>query len=149
MEAEAYLQQVMMLNEMITNKRWELQQMRHAAEGMTSFGQETVVINGQEYAMDKVQSSGSLQPMADAVCNLVDVGRTMEASIADWERQKQEIITTIQALPMDEYRLLHMIYVRGMDIRDAAEKCDRSYSWGKETRRSGLQNLQCILDGRV
>lgn len=147
MEAEAYLQQVMTLDEMIANKRWELEQMRHTAEGMTSYS-ETVVINGKEYALEKVQSSGSLQPMADAVCNLVDMGGRIEATIAAWEQQKQEIITTIQALPVNEYKVLHMIYVRGMNIRDAAEKCNRSYTWGKETRRSGLQNLQIILDGR-
>lgn len=147
MDAKDYLQQISMYDELITNKRWELQQMLHAAEGMTSHS-ETVMINGVEHAMDKVQSSGNLQRMADAVCSYVDMRRKIEATIIEWERKRQEIISTIQTLPWEEYKVLHLLYVRKMTRNDAATECDMSYSWVKGKHSSGLESVQRILDAR-
>lgn len=147
MDAKDYLQQISMYDELISNKRWELQQMRHSAEGMTSYS-ETVMINGVEHAMEKVQSSGSLQRMADTVCSYVDIARTIEADLIEWEKKKQEIINTIQTLPVVEYKLLHLVYVRKMSLQDAATECDRSYSWAKANHVSALESVQRILDER-
>ena len=147
MDAKDYLQQISMYDELIANKRWELQQMRHSAEGMTSYA-ENVMINGELHAMEKVQSSGSLQRMADAVCGYVDMARIIEAALIRWEQKKQEIICTIQTLPVEEYRVLHLLYVRKMSLKEAATECDRSYSWAKGKHSSGLESLQRILDER-
>lgn len=147
MDAKDYLQQISMYDELIANKRWELKQMRHAAEGMTSYA-ESVMINGELHAMEKVQSSGSLQPMADAVCGYVDMARTIEAELIEWEKKKQEIISTIQTLPKLEYKVLHMIYVRGMGLQDVATECNRSESWAKQKRGRAIKKVQKIIDER-
>lgn len=147
MDAKDYLQQISMYDELIANKRWELQQMRHSAEGMTSYA-ESVNINGELHAMEKVQSSGSLQRMADTICSYVDMARTIEASLIEWEKKKQEIISTIQTLPKLEYKVLHMIYVRGKDLQDVATECNRSESWAKQKRGRALKKVQKIIDER-
>lgn len=147
MDAKDYLQQISMYDELIANKRWELQRMLHAAEGMTSYS-ETVRINGVEHALDKVQSSGSLQRMADTVCSYVDMERIIEASIIEWERERQAIISTIQTLPWQEYKVLHLLYVRKLPMKEAAAECHMSYSWTKGKCSSGLERVQQILDAR-
>ena len=147
MNAKDYLQRIGMYDELIANKKWELQQMRHSAEGMTSYA-ETVIINGEQHAMEKVQSSGSLQRMADTICSYADMASTIEAALIRWEKKKQAIIDTIQTLPVDEYRVLHLLYVRKMSLKEAATECDRSYSWAKGKHSSGLESLQRILDER-
>lgn len=147
MDAKSYLQQISMYDELIVNKTWELQKMRHSAEGMTSYA-ECVTINGELHAMDKVQSSGSLQPMADKICSYLDMARKIELSMIEWEKKKQDIISTIQTLPEAEYKLLHRVYVRGMCLQDVATECSRSYSWAKSVHISALKNVQRILDER-
>ena len=147
MDAKDYLQNISVYDELITGKKWELQQMLHAAEGMTSYA-ETVMIDGVEHAMEKVQSSGSLQRMADTINSYVDMQRAIRAQLIEWEKKKQEIIATIQTLPADEYKVLHRMYVRGMSMQEAAADCDMSYSWAKGKHSSGLESLQRILDER-
>lgn len=147
MDAKDYLQQISMYDELIINARWEVKRLEHAAQGMTSYS-ETVMINGVEHALDKVQSSGTPQRMADAVCSYVDMSRTIETEMIEWERKRQEIINTIQTLPWEEYKVLYLLYVRKMTMNEAAAACDKSYSWAKGKHSSGLEGVQRILDAR-
>ena len=147
MNAKDYLQRIGMYDELITNKRWELAQMRSAAQGITSYS-ESIMIGKELHNMEKVQSSGSPQRMADTICSYVDMARTIEEALIRWEKKKQAIIDTIQTLPVNEYRVLHMVYVRKISLQEAATECDRSYSWAKGKHASGLESLQRILDER-
>lgn len=148
MEAKAYLQRVKALNEMILNKSWEVKRLKIAAQGMTSFS-ETVTINGVEMGMDKVQSSGNPQRMADAVCSYVDIERRMETEMIGWEREKLEIISTIQTLPMLQYTVLHRIYVQEKSLQDVADEFNRSKSWAKGVHGRAIKSVQSILDARA
>lgn len=146
-EAKEYLLQIRKLEELITGKRWELEQMLAAAEGMTAYG-EDVVIDGQRHALDKVQSSGNPQRMADAVCSYVDVKARALQDIAGWQAEQQERISMIQPLPETEYKLLHRVYVRGMTLRDVADEFDRTYSWATTVHGIALKRVQKALDKR-
>lgn len=147
MDAKEYLERVQALDELIANKRWELKQLRHSAEGMTSYA-ESVEINGELHVMEKVQSSGSLQPMADAVCNYLELARKMDADILEWQKEKQGIISTIESLPQKEYMILYKVYVRGMEIKAVAKEHCMSYSWAKGIHGKGIKKVQRILDKR-
>lgn len=144
-EAKEYLLQIGKLDELIANKKWELAQMQATAEGMTSFGQD-VLINGEKHAMDKVQATGNPQRMADAVCSMVDVEKRVQADIARWQAEKQEIISIIQPLPEAEYKLLHRRYVKGVSLRDIAEEFERTYSWATTVHGIALKRVQNALD---
>lgn len=146
-EAKEYLLQIRKLEELITGKRWELEQMLAAAEGMTAYG-EDVVIDGQRHALDKVQTSGNPQRMADAVCSYVDVKTRALQDIAGWQAEQQERISMIQPLPETEYKLLHRVYVQGMTLRDAADDLERSYSWATTVHGIALKRVQEALDKR-
>lgn len=146
-EAKEYLLQIGKLDELIANKKWELAQMQATAEGMTSFGQD-VLINGEKHAMDKVQATGNPQRMADAVCNLVDVEKKVLADIARWQAEKQEIISIIQPLPKMEYNLLHDVYVKGLTLREVADRAGLSRSWADTLHGIALKRVQEELDRR-
>ena len=147
MEAKAYLRRIRELDELIANQRWEVERLKIAAQGMSSY-QETVIIDGVEMAMDKVQTSGNLQRMADAVCNYVDIENRMAADLLTWETERQEIITTLQALPVKQYTVLHRVYAKGKSLQDVADEFDRSKSWAKEVHRRGIKSVQRTLDAR-
>lgn len=139
-EAKPYLQQIRKLDEMIMDKKWELEQMRHVAEGMSGFS-EDVVINGKIHAMDKVQTSGNPQRMSDAVCSYVDVEKRMLKDIARWQAEKQERISILHTLPEKPYKVAHRIYVRGMSLQDVADDLKQSYSWATTMHGIALKQV--------
>ena len=144
-EAKPYLQQIRKLDEMIMDKKWELEQMRHVAEGMAGFSRELVKINDKEYAMDKVQSSGNPQRMADAVCSYLDVEKRALKDIARWQAEKQERISILHTLPEKPYKVAHRIYVRGMSLQDVANDLKQSYSWATTMHGIALKHVMDAL----
>lgn len=144
-EAKSYLMQIGKLDRLIINKQWEIARMLHAAEGMTGVGAD-VIINGEKHAMDKVQSSGNPQRMADAVCAYLDVQEKALLDIARWQAEQQEIISIIEPLPEKEYRLLHGVYVQGKSLADIAEDFGRTYSWATTIHGVALKRVQDALD---
>lgn len=147
MTAKAYLLRISKLDELISNKRWELAQLRASAEGMAAQAAD-VTIKGEKHVLDKVQSSSNPQRMADAVCNLMDVEQRVQADIARWQAEKQQIISTIQPLPEVEYKLLHRRYVKGISLKDIADEFERTYSWATTVHGIALKRVQDVLDKR-
>lgn len=146
-EAKEYLMQIAKLDELISNKRWELSQLRASAEGLAAHGDD-VTIKGEKHVLDKVQSSSNPQRMADAVCSLMDVEQRVQADIARWQAEKQQIISIIQPLPEVEYKLLHRRYVKGIPLRDIADEFERTYSWATTVHGIALKRVQDALDKR-
>ena len=97
---------------------------------------------------DRVQSSGSKQRMADAVCRYMQMEDEINAAIDRLIDIKQNIIQTIELLPVQEYDLLHKVYVQGMEIYEAAIEMDRSYSWATTVHGRALAKVQKILNER-
>ena len=137
MDAKKYLQQVSKLNKLIENKMIEKEQWKAIAISTGTFS------DGE-----RVQSSGSQQKMADAVCKCVDIERELDDCIDRYIDTKNEVIHTIEQLPAVEYDVLHKLYIQDMDYYDVAAAYGKSYSWATTVHGRALQNVQRILDAR-
>ena len=137
MNAKDYLLQIQKLDRLIENKLMEVAHWKAVATGTT------VCSEG-----DRVQSSGSKQRMADAVCRYLNMEDEINADIDRLVDVKQDIIKTIEQLPVKEYDLLHKIYVQGMEMYEAAVEMDKSYRWATSVHGRALANVQKLLDER-
>ena len=138
MNAKEYLLQIQKLDRLIENKLMEVAHWKSVATGTT------VCAEG-----DRVQSSGSKQKMADAVCRYLHMEDEINADIDRLVDIKQDIIKTIEQLPVKEYDLLHKIYVQGMEMYEAAVEMDKSYRWATSVHGRALANVQKVLDERA
>lgn len=137
MNAKDYLLQIQKLDKLIENKLQEVAHWKAVATGTT------VCSEG-----DRVQSSGSKQKMADAICRYMQMEDEINAAIDRLVDTKQEIIETIEMLSIDEYDLLHKIYVQKKELYEAAMEMDRSYRWATSVHGRALANVQKILNER-
>lgn len=137
MNAKSYLLQIQKLDKLIENKLQEMTYWKAVATGTT------VCSEG-----DRVQSSGSKQKMADAICRYMQMEDEINAYIDRLVETKQEIIKTIELLNVDEYDLLHKIYVQKKALYEVAIEMDRSYRWVTSVHGRALANVQKILDKR-
>lgn len=151
MNAEAFLEQIMKLDRMIENKQNERERWLMLAYNTTAgAAPETGV---------RVQTSGNKQLMADAINSSVDIEREISATIGKLYEARKQIIGVIEQLPVDEYDVLHKLYVgevstdkQGrkrfsyMSIQEAADALGKSYSWASGKKGSGLQRVKKIID---
>jgi hypothetical protein len=146
-EAQAFLKQLKKLDKMIENKMIEKQQWMSIAMGTTSGGQ-SVRINGVLHNMEKVQSSGSQQKMADAVVKYVEIEREIDRCIDNLVDAKYEVISVIERLNIIEYDLLHKMYVQHFTLYEIAEQYGKTYTWATTVHGRALKSVQMILDER-
>lgn len=135
MKAKDYLLQVVKLDRLIENKLIEIQQWKAIATGTTAHSEG-----------DRVQSSGSQQKMADAVCRYVAIEEEIDRYIDELVDIKREVIKTIEQLPATEYDVLHQIYIQGKTLDDVADRYSNSYSWATTAHGRALKKVQDILD---
>lgn len=147
MKAKEFLKQVLKLDRMIENKLIEREQWKSIAMGTTSGGAD-VIVNGVAHKMDRVQSSGNPQKMADAVARYVDLEAVIDAVIDELVDTKKDVIAVIEKLPPTEYDILHKIYIQHIALDEVADVCNKSYSWAKTIHGIALKNVQRILDER-
>ena len=147
MRAKEFLQQLVKLDMMIENKLIERNQWKSIAMGTTSGGAD-VIINGVTQKMDKVQSSGNPQKMADAVAKYVDLEAEIDAVIDELIETKKDVIAVIEMLTPIEYDLLHKVYVQRIELEAVGGMHQKSYNWAKTTHGRALKNVQKILDER-
>lgn len=131
MNAEKYLEQIRMIDDMIVNKLKEYRRWVDVAESMGAFS-----------VSDRVQSTRNLHRGADAIGEYID----LEREINELKKQKKAIIATIQQLPFNEYVVLYKIYVDGLMLKELPSEIDKSYEWAKKTKKKALRHLQEILD---
>ena len=137
MRAKDYLQQVGKLDRLIENKLIEIEQWKAIATGTTAHS------DG-----DRVQASGSQQKMADAVCKYVAIQEEIDRYIDELVDIKQDVIHTIETLPVIEYDLLHKVYIQGKNLYEVAGMYHKSYSWTTTAHGRALKRVQKILDER-
>lgn len=150
MKAKEYLLQIQKLDRMIENKLDEVEHWRNIASSTT--------MNTEG---ERVQSSGSKQKMADAVCRYLTMEDEINAAIDELIDTRQEIIKTIELLDADEYDLLYKMYVGIRNFRkdgtqetiyltldEVAALKDKSKRWAASVHGRALANLQKILDER-
>lgn len=148
MKAKEFLKQVLKLDRLIENKLIEREQWKSIALGTTSSGAD-VTVNGVSHKMDKVQSSGNPQKMADAIARYVDLEKEIDAVVDELIATKKDVIAVIEKLPPVEYDILHKIYVQHIPLDEVADVCNKSYSWAKTIHGIALKAVQKILDGRA
>lgn len=137
MNAKAYLQQVEKINAIIQNKLIEKEQWMSMATSTTASS------DGE-----RVQSSGSQQKMADAVVRMLEAEEKIERYVDILVDTKQDVIRTIEMLPVIEYDLLHKVYIQFKSIDEAAEMMGKSYSWATTVHGRALKHVQNILNER-
>jgi hypothetical protein len=147
MEAKEFLEQLVKLDLMIENKIVEMQQWKTIALGTTSGGAD-VSINGVLHKMDRVQSSGNPQKMADAIATYVDIEAEISACIDELIETKKDVISVIEKLSAVEYDVLHKVYVQRLEFDEVAERYGKTYSWATTVHGRALKNVQRILDIR-
>lgn len=158
--AKDYLRLIRKIDRLIENKMAEKEQWQAVAYGSSS-GSNTVMINGVPHEMDRVQSSGNQQRMADAVMRYVDMEAEINEYIDLLVDVKKDVISVIEQLSATEYDVLHKMYVgmvvkekgrtypRYMTLKEVAAHYDRSESWAKNVHSSGIKNVQRIINQRT
>lgn len=137
MDAKQFLRQLKKLDKMIENKLAEKARWKAIATGTTA-----------QMGGEKVQSSGSQQKMADAVCRYVDIEKEIDEQIDNLIDTRQDVISVIEKLNTTEYDILHKMYVQYMSLYDVADIYNKSYSWATTVHGRALKNVQAILDQR-
>lgn len=135
MKARDFLQQLSKLDRLITNKLIEKEQWRAIAEGSASASDN-----------ERVQTSSSKQRMEEAVCRYIDIEAEINRNIDELIDRKRKVIEIIEQLPTAEYDVLHKIYVQYKDYYEIADEMSRSKSWVTKKHRTGLANVQRLLD---
>ena len=131
-KAQDFLDQINKIDIMIANKQSEVERWKEKATNMTA-----------PTDSERVQASGSLQKMADAVCEYVTLE---EEDIRQLFKERRYIISVIEKLSVAEYELLYNIYVLQLNFDEAADEVEKSRSWVNSTHGRALQNVQRILD---
>jgi len=138
LRAEDFLNQVKKLDKLIENKQTEKEDWKEKALKIT-----TTYTNG-----DKIQTSGSQQKMADAVCKYVDLEKEIDKDIDKLIDAKKDVISVIENLNADEYDVIHKIYIQYYSLLEVSAMCKMSYNWTKSKHRKALKRIQEILDKR-
>lgn len=113
-DVQKYLYRLRDINELIMGVADEIELWKVIATKTTAQVQ-TVNIGGELHAVEKVQSSGNGDSMAEAVCKYVDLEAELGAEMAALIEERQSIIATIKKLPAREYRLIRLMYVGTVD----------------------------------
>ena len=153
MKAQAFLEQIQKLDRMIENKKNEKERwLMLAMDTSAGAAPDTGV---------RVQSSGSQSRMADAVDKSVDIGREIDGYILKLYAARQQIIGVIEQLPVEQYDLLHKLFVgevntdkhgrkhfQYMTLQEAADASGKSYSWARGIKGNAMARVKKIIDAQ-
>ena len=131
MDARKYLEQVEKIDRLILNKKYEKDQWLSIAEGTA------VSSDG-----DRVQSSGELHKMENAVIMAVEI----ENQIKTLRDTREEIINTIEQLDAEPYDILHRKYIQHKKLEAIGEELGYAWATIKNKHKDALKKLQVILD---
>lgn len=150
MDAKKFLKQLRKIDKMIVNKEIEIEQWKAIAEGTTA-----------QMGGERVQSSGSQQKMADAVCRYTSIEEEVKKCRDELIEKRQDVIHLIEQLDAVEYDVLHKMYVGKIvrnndgtirnhyfEFQEVADSYGMSYSWATTIHGRALKNVQRILDSR-
>ena len=137
-EAQAFLEQVEMLDAQTECKLIERQQWRDLALSITS-----------QMGGERVQSSGSQQKMADALHRCWDMEEEINLAVARLADQKKVVTDVLEQVDNPTwYKLLHQRYIQHKQLKTIAVNFNSSYDWARTTHGRALKCVQQILDAR-
>lgn len=135
-DAQKYLERVELIDTIVKNKLIEQLQWRDLAESITA-----------NMGGERVQSSGSMSRMADAVNKCIDMEGQIACEVDKLAAEKQEITATIEQMDNPTwYNLLHMRYIQFKSLQEIADHYGKEYDWATTTHGRAIQSLQSILD---
>lgn len=135
-EAQIFCERVEKLDVLIENKWIEQKQWHDLAHRITA------TMDG-----DRVQSTGSLSKMADAVNRCFDIADEIAETIDKLIEEKQKVIKVIEELHSTaHYKILHLRYIQYMELNDIAEYLDKDYSAITTAHGRALKQVQAILN---
>lgn len=134
MDAVSFLIQYHRCEKLIINKQAEVERWRDVAGSIGGF-----------QISERVQTSGSQSKMADDIIRYAD----LEAEIKRLQEKQKDIIQVIESLDVDEYDILHKVYVQSFSLPEIAMQYDKSCSWAYKKHTSALNSVQKILNNRI
>lgn len=183
MKAKDYLNQIRKLDAIISFRTERLERMIeqkteqierwYSIATKTTTVMQTIKIGEVIHGIEKVQSSGSKDSMADAICEKLDLQSIYMNEfkpiiqkgldeIKVIEAEREEIIKTLELLPPDEFKLLYIMYAGKVNERlignqkvktidyltldDAADELGKSRRTVDTLHGSGLAKVQRIID---
>ena len=129
------MQQIEKLNKLIDNKLIEAEQWKAMAQKVTA-------TNDGE----RVQCSGNQQKMAEAIHKYLAIQEEVDREIDALVEKKQEIIKVIEQLPVQEYDLLHMVYIQQIPLAEVAKRKNKDKRTLESLHGRALAKVQEIID---
>ena len=137
-EAQTYLEQYEMNFVQVECRMAERQQWHDLAFCIT-----------QQISGDRVKSSGSKSKMTEAYDHCIAMEAGISEEIKKLYKKQDEIKKTLAQLDNPtEYKLLHMRYIRLMELKDIADEFKADYTWVTTVHGRALKSLQDILDAQ-
>lgn len=137
MNAKEFLLTIKKMDKLIENKLAEVHRWKEIARNTS------VNMSGE-----RVQSSGSNDSIANAICTYIDLEREITRDIDELINRKKDVVSVIEQLGAIQYDLLHKIYVQNYTLQDVASLYQRDYGWATTTHGRALKNVQNILNKR-
>ena len=136
MNAEQYLEQVKKLDEIINAKLAEREQLVALATDISA-----KPVDGMPYTDTGTVS----QKMQNAVVKLIMLENEINKLIDQYVNYKQQVVKSLEQLPVTEYGVLHRHYIRYMTWEQVAEDMGycRQQVW--RLKKKGLQNLEDVI----
>lgn len=122
---DSYLSLVQKLNTLIENKTLEREEL------FTRATKTTQVLND-------MPKGSSREGMPDLVIRMYEKASEKVRLIDLLFRLKEEVLTELELLPIEEYAVLYDYYILNKSLSEIADTKNRSVSWVKAKRKHGL-----------
>lgn len=146
MQAIEFLKRLKKIPKIIENCELQLLFWDERAYNTTNGGMSIILQNkkGEEitHKMDRIQTTPNGDPLGTAIANRID----LENKIKNLKKEKENAEATIEQLDPNEYDVLYKHYILEFRLYEIADRMKMSYSGINKIQKSGLANLQNILD---
>lgn len=136
MHAKEYLMQYQRQQRLIANRIAERDRWKNIAMSVS------VGISGNEIP----SLGGNGERMADAVCEIADLDTEITEAIRKAMEIERDIMKRIEALPVEEYDLLHKLYIQCVPFGDLPGVLNKSKRTVARLHGSALKRIQASLD---
>lgn len=134
MTAKEYLEKIHLLDEYISQKKWELEDIER----------KRTLVSAIDYSKERLSGSKSGDaPFVKASDKLVDLSHEISREIENFSAERHRIINLIQGLK--DYKLsrvLHEHYVKYKDFSAIAKEMNYAYQYILELHTEALKNFE-------
>lgn len=133
MNVHEWLDQVRMLDELITARLVEKQQLWDLATKMTPN------MDGMPHA------TGVSDKVGNVATKLADLAMETDRLVDNYIDRKHEVLDALEKLPPNQFGVLHRYYIRGMTVEQIAEDMNKSERQIMRYKGKGIKNLQSVI----